>query len=250
MPASRPGLRSEDRAAIPAPRSCRGIAASPGGQCRSRAGVRDHADPAGARTAEAQAAHAAWALPFRHERTVFPVTRGGSSFRPQPAGRPHFGRPDERPHAIMSRALRHGIRADRCLSSQSSVADLDRKNRDEARDFRPFLRRNCKYVSGSIDIIPKRNILAQGWRPAPRRSTLRFVEENAFRSVGTKIFPSSYRVAQSRKLETLHVNNIPSDLRRKSGRRPPLLLVISWCVATIAIWAAVNSEAGRLVWWW
>jgi len=26
--------------------------------------------------------------------------------------------------------------------------------------------------------------------------------------------------------------------------------VLGWFAATIAIWFAINTEAGRLVWWW
>jgi hypothetical protein len=48
----------------------------------------------------------------------------------------------------------------------------------------------------------------------------------------------------------LNVRDATANLRRKAGSRPPLAFVLGWFAATIAIWFAINTEAGRLVWWW
>ncbi|WP_267359432.1 MULTISPECIES: hypothetical protein [unclassified Methylobacterium] len=46
------------------------------------------------------------------------------------------------------------------------------------------------------------------------------------------------------------VNLASTSHRRKTGTKPPVLLVLLWPSATIALWLLINTYAGRPVWWW
>jgi hypothetical protein len=63
---------------------------------------------------------------------------------------------------------------------------------------------------------------------------------------GSLPFASAAQVAHGR----LMVKDAFARLRRESGEKPPLPVVVTWLTVSIGIWVVIYLYTGRVVWTW